>query len=127
LKGKSQLWQRGPIVLSDEPRYFRDSPTLSRAAGWLVEEQVKAVVWTRRRMPPILPPWKTTLPGPSLLGHSILIIENCIDLVKILTASSSCSTPFAKFKENQAPARVSRCLKTETGRVVDVGWRALQP
>jgi kynurenine formamidase len=98
-------------AFSDEPRYFRDSPTLSpEAASWLVVEQVKAVVLdsaTDSADP--APVEKQPCPiHRAFLGHSVLIIENCIDLVKIPDDQrfTLYAIPLKIKGESGAPARV---------------------
>jgi arylformamidase len=113
LKGKIAVVATGwsNRVFSDEPRYFRDSPTLSlEAASWLVEEQVKAVVLDSATDSADPSPVEKQ-PCPihrTFLGHSVLIIENCIDLVKIPDNQRFMlyAIPLLIRGESGAPARV---------------------
>ena len=113
LKGKIAVVATGwsNRAFSDEPRYFRDSPTLSpEAASWLVEEQVKAVVLDSATDSADPAPVEKQ-PSPihrTFLGHSVLIIENCIDLVKIPDDQrfTLYAIPLKIKGESGAPARV---------------------
>ncbi len=113
LKGKIAVVATGwsNRTFSDEPLYFRDSPTLSpEAASWLVEEQVKAVALdsaTDAANP--APVDKQPCPvHRTFLGHSVIIIENCIDLVKIPDGQRFIlyGIPLKIQGESGAPARV---------------------
>lgn len=113
LKGKIAVVATGwsNCAFSDEPRYFRDSPTLSPdAAKWLAEAEVKAVVLdsaTDAADP--APVEEQACPvHRTFLSHSIPIIENCIDLVKIPDGHrfTLYAIPLKIRGESGAPARI---------------------
>jgi len=98
-------------AFSDEPRYFRDSPSLSPdSARWLADAGVKAVVLdcaTDAAEP--VPVAEQTCPvHRTFLSRSIPIVENCIDLVKIPDGHpfTLYAIPLKIQGESGAPARV---------------------
>ena len=113
LKGKIAVVATGwsNRTFSDEPRYFRDSPTLSpEAASWLAEAQVKAIVLDSATDASDPAPVEEQ-PCPvhrTFLGRSIPIVENCFDLVKIPDGQrfTLYAIPLKIRGESGAPARV---------------------
>jgi arylformamidase len=98
-------------AFSDEPRYFRDSPTLSPdAARWLADAGVKAVVLDcATDAAESVPVADQACPvHRTFLKRDILIVENCIDLVKIPDGRpfTLYAIPLKIHSESGAPARV---------------------
>jgi arylformamidase len=98
-------------AFSDEPRYFRESPTLSpEAARWLAEAKIKAVVLDSATDAYDPAPVQEQ-PCPvhrTFLEHSIPIVENCTDVVKIPAGQpfTLYAIPLKIQGESGAPARV---------------------
>lgn len=113
LKGKIAVVATGwsNRAFSDEPRYFRDSPTLSPdAARWLADAEVKAVVLDSATdaAEPVPVADQACPVHRTFLGGFIPIIENCIDLVKIPDGHrfTLYAIPLKIQGESGAPARV---------------------
>ncbi len=98
-------------AFSDESRYFRESPTLSpEAACWLAEEKIKAIVLDSATDASDPAPVQEQ-PCPvhrTFLEHSIPIVENCTDVVKIPSEQpfTIYAIPLKIQGESGAPARV---------------------
>ena len=113
LKGKIAVLSTGwsNRTFSDEPRYFRESPTLSsEAAVWLAEAQIKGIVLDSATDAANPAPVEEQ-PCPvhrTFLGHSIPIVENCIDVIKIPNGQrfTIYAIPLKIRGESGAPARV---------------------
>jgi arylformamidase len=113
LRGKIAVLSTGwsNRAFSEEPRYFRESPTLSpQAARWLVEAGVKAIVLDSATDAADPAPVQEQ-PCPvhrTFLEHSIPIVENCTDVVKIPAGQpfTIYAIPLKIQGESGAPARV---------------------
>ena len=98
-------------AFADESRYFGESPTLSPgAACWLAEAKIKAIVLDSATDAADPAPVQEQ-PCPvhrTFLEHSIPIVENCTDVVKIPEGKpfTIYAIPLKIQGESGAPARV---------------------
>ncbi len=98
-------------AFADESRYFGESPTLSpKAACWLAEAKIKAIVLDSATDAADPAPVQEQ-PCPvhrTFLEHSIPIVENCTDVVKIPEGQpfTIYAIPLKIQGESGAPARV---------------------